>query len=501
MNFYFFQDFVLFSSEFFILFGSFSLILFASFRSIKEINLLVPSVGFICFWVTFEIFCLCIYLLFCIPCVNKVVFFGTFYFDSSFLFIKFIIYLFSICVLLGSKESLSRLGIINTFEFYILFHLSLFGMLLVASSSNLLSLYLSLELQSLGLYVLAGIKRGSSFSSEASLKYFVMGAFSSGILLFGCSLIYGFLGSLYYEDFGRLFFTSYVDITIGLIFGIFLVSVGFLFKITAAPWHMWAIDVYEGSPIPITFFFTILPKLTLIFGISKFLYQGFGGYCFYWLSFLAFVGILSLFVGSFGALAQQKIKRFIAFSSVGHLGYILMGFSSGTILGIKSVFIYIIIYIIMLVSMWSILLSGYHFKRKTSIKFFKDFIYIVRINFSLWVSALVVLFSIAGIPPLLGFCGKFFIFFSMMGSGFYFIACLVVFCSVVSCFYYLRLIKVISFDFFKGSFFIISKPAFIFHVSREASFVISWGVYIILFSFFEPAFISFVHQLVLGFLI
>ena len=329
------------------------------------------------------------------------------------------------------------------FEIPILILFSTLGMMVLISSNDLISMYLGIELQSLSLYVVAAIKRDSLQSSESGVKYFVLGALSSGILLYGCSLIYGFSGSTNFHDI-QIKLSILDNLNLGLIFGLVFVLVGLAFKISAVPFHMWTPDVYEGAPTSITAFFAIVPKVSGVALIYRFCLEPFGSFYSEWSQIIIFLSIASMFLGGIAAISQQSIKRLLAYSSIGHVGYILVGLASANEEGIKGVMIYMSIYVIMNIAVFSIILS----LRKDSnyIEKIFEFSGLSKHQPLFALSLAIIMLSMAGIPPFAGFFGKFYIFIAAVQADLILLAVLGVLSSVISAFYYLRIIKVMYFD-------------------------------------------------------
>jgi proton-translocating NADH-quinone oxidoreductase chain N len=310
-------------------------------------------------------------------------------------------------------------------------------------------------LQSLCFYVIAAVKRNSEFSTEAGLKYFLLGAFSSGLLLFGCSLIYGFTGVTNFSELAKIFTGGTQEILastsslpaceLGMVF----LLVGFLFKITAVPFHMWSPDVYEGAPTSVTAFFLITPKAALFAVFLRIFLESFYDFMLPWQKILLVSSLASMILGSVAALSQTRIKRLIAFSSIGHAGYLLAGFACGTIEGVQALLIYLIVYIFMNINMFAFLLCSIrreHLQVVPRIKYITDLAFLAKTNPLLALTFSVTMFSMAGIPPLAGFYSKAFLFFAAMSSTLYVVAIVGVLCSVLSCFYYIRLVKVMYFE-------------------------------------------------------
>lgn len=351
---------------------------------------------------------------------------------------------------------------INAFEYILLILLSTLSMLFLISSADFLSLYLAIELQSLSFYVLAALKRNSEFSTEAGLKYFLLGAFSSGLLLFGCSLLYGFTGVTNFSELGKIFTGGTLDILastsslpaceLGMVF----ICAGFLFKATAAPFHMWSPDVYEGAPTGVTAYFMITPKAALFAVFLRLFFGGFYDFMSPWQKIFLICSILSLLVGTLSALNQTHIKRLLAFSSIGHVGYLLAGFACGTVEGLQALLIYLVVYIFMNINIFALLLCslrresldgvGNHGNSVPRVKYITDLAFLASTNPLLALTLTITMFSMAGIPPLAGFYSKAFLFFATISSNLYVIAVIGVLASVLSCFYYIRLVKIMYFE-------------------------------------------------------
>ncbi|MBL6840776.1 MAG: NADH-quinone oxidoreductase subunit NuoN [Candidatus Pelagibacterales bacterium] len=348
----------------------------------------------------------------------------------------------SIIMYHSSREDLN----INLFEFPILILLATIGMMIMVSANDLIAIFIGLELQSLTLYVLAALNRNHLASSEAGLKYFLLGALSSGLLLFGLSYIYGFTGNTNLN----LISTTVTSGNIGLIIGIVFVCSGLAFKVSAVPFHMWTPDVYEGAPTPVTAFFALAPKVAAIALAVRFLIVGFGDISFDWQQIIIFLSIASMVFASFAAIAQNNIKRLMAYSSIGHVGYALIGLACGTFQGTSSLVIYLSIYLIMNIGVFSFILSmknkGEYFENISDL----SGLYKVHPYYSVVIT--IFMFSLAGIPPLAGFFGKFYIFIAAIESNLLLLAVVGILASVIGAFYYLRIIKVIYFDETKNSF-------------------------------------------------
>ena len=334
----------------------------------------------------------------------------------------------------------------NKFEYPIIILLSILGMFIMVSSNDLIMFYLGLELQSLALYILASIDRDNIRSSEAGIKYFVLSALSSGLLLYGCSLLYGFAGSTNFEEIAA----NTKVFSVGIIFGMVFILVGLAFKVSVVPFHMWTPDVYQGSPTSVTSFFSVIPKIAGIAIFIKFMYLPFRDILDQWQYILVFLSIASMILGAVAAIGQNNIKRLMAYSSIGHMGYALAGIAAGSENGFKSTLVYITIYTVMNIGAFGCILL---MKRGEK--------YIEEINelsgFSknhplVSLALLIILFSLAGIPPLAGFFAKFYIFVAVIESGMYALAIIGLVTTVISAFYYIRIIKVMYFDDAKKPF-------------------------------------------------
>ena len=371
--------------------------------------------------------------------VKILLFNNSYVIDNLSSFMKILTILGGAIILSISKKFL-KLSKIFLIEFPILLLSSILGMMVMISSNDLMVFYIGLELQSLALYVLASFNRDKLKSSEAGLKYFVLSALSSGLLLYGCSLIYGFSGSTNFNIISETINSS----DYGLTFGIIFILVGLSFKIAAVPFHMWAPDVYEGSPTSVTLFFTIVPKVAALTVFIRFLYVPFINMMDQWQIILVFLSIASMIFGAVAAIGQNNLKRLIAYSSIGHIGYALAGLSVGTNEGIQSSIVYISIYIVMNLGLFSCL-----FMMKRNNEYFEkieDLSGLSKNHPILSLSLLVILFSLAGIPPLAGFFAKFYIFKSVIEQSMYFLAIVGLLSTVVAAFYYLKIIKVIYFE-------------------------------------------------------
>ena len=342
-------------------------------------------------------------------------------------------------VMTTSQDYVKSIGI-NKIEYPILILSSVLGMLVMISANELITFYIGLELQSLSLYVLASFNRDDSKSTESGLKYFVLSALSSGLLLYGCSLIYGFTGSTNFNIISE----NLYEFNVGAVFGIVFILAGLSFKISAVPFHMWAPDVYEGSPTSVTLLFSVVPKIAALTIFIRFLYIPFINVIDQWQAILIFISISSMIFGAVAAIGQKNIKRLMAYSSIGHMGYILAGLTTGTNEGIQSSIIYLSIYIFMNIGIFSCI-----FMMKRENIFYEnieDLSGLSKNHPIIAICMLLLLFSLAGIPPLAGFFAKFYIFMAVLKSEMYFLAIIGLSTTVISAYYYLRIIKIMYFD-------------------------------------------------------
>ena len=370
---------------------------------------------------------------------NFYLFNGAYKVDHLSNFMKVLIIVSGIFVMLSSSKYL-KINKIFKIEYPILLLSSILGMFIMISSNDLMVFYLGLELQSLALYVLASFKRNDQLSSESGLKYFVLSALSSGLLLYGCSLIYGFSGSTNFDQISN----NISEVQYGLTLGIVFILVGLAFKISAVPFHMWAPDVYQGSPTSVTIFFAILPKIAALSVFIRFLYVPFINLIDQWQTIIIFVSIASMVFGAVAAIGQKNLKRLMAYSSISHMGFALAGLAVGTNEGIQSSLIYISIYLLMNLAFFSCL-----FMLKRNDIYHEDLSDLSGLSKNhpiLALCLLISLFSLAGIPPLAGFFAKFYIFLAVIKEEMYFLAIVGLLSTVVAAFYYLRVIKTIYFD-------------------------------------------------------
>ena len=357
-------------------------------------------------------------------------------FSSLFKIMIFIGSIVTLVMFVSSREDLH----INLYEFPILILFSTLGMMVMVSANDLLAMFIGLELQSLSLYVLAALNRNSLLSSEAGIKYFILGALSSGLLLFGISYIYGFSGNTNFN----LIAVNYNSESLGLLIGIVFVLAGLAFKVSAVPFHMWTPDVYQGAPTPITAFFALAPKIAAMGLLVRFLFNSFGELYLDWQQIIFFISIASMMLAAFAAIAQTNIKRLMAYSSIGHIGYALIGVACVSSEGLRSLLIYLMIYLVMNISVFTVILS---LKRNDAyFENISDLSGMYKNHPFTTILVALMMFSLAGIPPLAGFFGKFYIFVAALESNMVFLAVIGIIASVISAFYYLRIVKIMYFD-------------------------------------------------------
>ena len=338
----------------------------------------------------------------------------------------------------NKREKLDR------FEFPILIVIATLGMMVMISANDLMSLYLGIELMSLSLYVTAAFRRDSVRSTEAGLKYFVLGALSSGMLLYGASLIYGFTGTTNFDLLAQIFATGEAHSEIGLLIGLVFLIAGLAFKVSAVPFHMWAPDVYEGVPTPVTAFFAAAPKVAAIALFLRVFITPFGELVDQWQQIIVFISIASMVLGAFAAINQKNIKRLMAYSSIGHIGYALVGLAAGTEEGVRGVLIYMTIYVVMNIGTFACILSMR--QRDGMVEDISELAGLSKSRPWMAFFLLVFMFSLAGVPPLAGFFGKFYIFVAAINAGLVPLAVIGLLTSVIGAVYYLRIVKIMYFD-------------------------------------------------------
>ena len=367
------------------------------------------------------------------------IFNGSYKIDKLATLMKFLVVGSGIFIMLTTSKYL-QINKLNKIEYPVLILSSILGMIVMISSNDLIVFYMGLELQSLALYVLASFNRDNLLSTESGLKYFTLSALSSGLLLYGCSLVYGFAETTNFNE----ILNNSKESQYGLTFAIVFILAGLAFKISAVPFHMWAPDVYQGSPTSVTIIFAILPKIAALTVFIRFLYIPFANMNEQWQMIIVFLSIASMLFGAVAAIGQKNLKRLVAYSSIGHMGYALAGLSTETNQGIQSSIIYISIYLVMNLAFFSCL-----FMLRRNEKYYEkidDLSGLSKNHPLLAFSLLIILFSLAGIPPLAGFFAKFYIFMAVIEESMYFLAIIGLLSTVVAAFYYIRIIKIIYFD-------------------------------------------------------
>ncbi len=365
---------------------------------------------------------------------------GLFVSDPFATYAKVLILIASGFTLVLAQGWLERQGA-HRFEYAVLVLFATLGMMMMVSASNFMSLYMGLELQSLSLYVLAAFMRDDVRSTESALKYFVLGALASGLLLYGMSLVYGYSGT---TDFDVIRSAIAGEASIGLLVGLVFIAAGLSFKVSAVPFHMWSPDVYEGAPTPVTAFFAVAPKIAALALFMRVMMGPFGDLSGDWQQVVMAMAVLSMAVGSFGAIAQTNIKRMMAYSSIGHVGYALIGLAVADVSGVTGVLVYLTIYVFMNVGAFACIMAMRRGGR--AVEQIYELGGLAKTHPGMAAALAVMMFSMAGIPPLAGFFGKLYIFLAAIEAGFYVVAVIGVLASVVSAYYYIRIIKVMYFD-------------------------------------------------------
>ena len=406
---------------------------------------------------------------------KAIVFDGMFIDDAFGRFMKALALIGSLVTLLMGQGFLAREKI-DKFEFPVLIILSTLGALILISATGLITLYLGLELMSLALYVLAAFHRDNLRASEAGLKYFVLGALSSGMLLYGASLLYGYAGSV---EFTAIAAAIHGSIQIGVVFGLVFLMTGLAFKMSVVPFHMWTPDVYEGAPTPVTAFFATAPKMAAVAITVRVIITAFPGITTQWQQIIVFISILSMALGSFAAIGQTNIKRLMAYSSIGHMGFALVGLAAGTTDGVQGVAIYMAIYLVMTLGTFAAILSMKISDRQ--LENVADLMGLAKTHPGMAFFLAMMMFSLAGIPPLAGFFAKFYVFNAAIHAHLYGLAVVGVLMSVVAAFYYLRIVKFMYFD----------EPAIAF--DRQSPILqgvlAATGLFVLLLFIYPPTFI------------
>ncbi|WP_295813179.1 NADH-quinone oxidoreductase subunit NuoN [uncultured Nitratireductor sp.] len=372
---------------------------------------------------------------------------GAFVSDAFARFMKILTLVGSVVTLVMSV-GFAKAEKFDKFEFPVLIMLATLGMMLMISANDMIALYLGLELQSLALYVVAAINRDSARSTEAGLKYFVLGALSSGMMLYGISLVYGYTGNTGFDVIAATL--TGAERQLGLVFGLVFVLAGLAFKISAVPFHMWTPDVYEGAPTPVTAFFAAAPKMAAMALLVRVTMGAFEPIASDWQQIVVFVSIASMVLGAFAAIGQRNIKRLMAYSSIGHVGYALVGLAANSEAGVKGVAIYMLIYLAMTLGTFAVILAMR--RNDGNVEQIDDLAGLSSTNPMMATVMTILMFSLAGIPPLAGFWGKWYVFLAAIDAELYALAVIGVVASVVGAFYYLRVIKVMWFDESAGGF-------------------------------------------------
>jgi len=371
------------------------------------------------------------------------IFDGAFISDAFARFLKLLILAGSAASILLSFDYLRRAKLAK-YEIPVLILLATTGMMMMVSANDLIALYLGLELQSLALYVLAAVRRDDVRSSEAGMKYFVLGALSSGMLLYGASLLYGFVGTTSFEGIAAAAAAPGAAKDLALIVGLVFLLVGLAFKIAAVPFHMWTPDVYEGAPTPVTAFFAAAPKLAAMALLARVLAEAFPGITAQWQQIVVFIALASMILGAFAAIGQTNIKRLMAYSSIGHVGFALVGLAAGNETGLRGLLIYLAIYLVMTLGSFACILA---MRRDTGpVEEIDELAGLAETNLPMAFIFAMLLFSLAGVPPLAGFFAKWYVFLAAVEAKLYTLAIVGVLASVVGCFYYIRIVKVMFFD-------------------------------------------------------
>ena len=398
------------------------------------------------------------------------IFLNSFTRDAFSNYFKILILISSFFVLNSSKNFILD-NKLDKFEYPIIVLMSILGMFFMVSSNDLILFYLGLELQSLSLYILATIDRDNLRSTESGIKYFVLSALSSGLLLYGCSLLYGFTGSTNFD----LIADKLTKENTGAVFAMVFILVGLAFKVSAVPFHMWTPDVYEGAPTSITSYFAVVPKVAGLALLIKFMFIPFSNILLAWQTIIIFISIGSMILGAVAAMVQKNFKRLLAYSSIGHIGYALAGVATGVVSGYQSAIIYISIYVIMNIGAFSclyLLKKDGHYKESIS-----DLSGISKKHPILAISLLIILFSLAGIPPLGGFFAKFYVFVAVLEQEMYTLAIIGLLTTVMSAFYYLKIIKTIYFDDSAITFDLTKNKKAQFSIFASCIFLVTFFLY------------------------
>ena len=465
------HDYATAAPEIFLALAAMALLMLGVFRGDR-------STGLLC-WLAVASFAVALLFVLQAPAERSVSFAGMYVADSFTAFVKAMVLIASAAGLIMSMGYIRDEGMAR-FEYPVLFVLATLGMMMMISANDLIALYMGIELQSLALYVIAAFQRDSLRSTEAGLKYFVLGALSSGLLLYGCSLIYGFTGATGFDAIAAAM-RAQEHAGIGLIAGIVFLCAGLAFKVSAVPFHMWTPDVYEGAPTPVTAFFAVAPKIAALALFMRALIVPFLAISADWQQIIIVISVASMLLGAFAAIWQDNIKRLMAYSSIGHVGYALIGLAAGSGEGVRGVLIYLAIYLAMNVGTFACILC---MRRNTGmVEGVSDLAGLSKSNPMMALALAVFMFSMAGIPPLGGFFGKFYVFIAAVNAELYTLAVIGVLASVVGAFYYLRIVKVMYFD----------EPGEPFEgpMSVEMRAIIGLcGVFVVFFAFYTAPFVA-----------
>jgi NADH-quinone oxidoreductase subunit N len=430
--------------------GAMALLMIGAFRPERDAE--AEAIG----WMSVVLLAMAAWLVLSQPEGEHRLFDGAFVIDGFARFMKVLTLVASAAALVLSFDYMRRTRTLK-FEYPVLVLLATAGMLMMISASDLIALYLGLELQSLALYVMAAIRRDDLRSSEAGLKYFVLGALSSGMLLYGASLIYGFTGSTGFAAIAEAAGQAGAGQSLGLVIGLVFLLVGLAFKISAVPFHMWTPDVYEGAPTPVAAFFAAAPKVAAMALLMRVTLDGFAGVKPQWQQIVTALAIASMLLGAFAAIGQSNIKRLLAYSAIGNIGYALIGLAAGSPEGARGVVIYLVIYVAMTLGAFGCVLAMRRPDGMT--EDIDDLSGLAQNNLGLAALLAVLLFSLAGIPPLAGFFAKFYVFLAAVQEGLWPLAIIGVLASVVSAYYYVRIVKIMFFDSPRERFMAIQPKA------------------------------------------
>lgn len=427
-------DLAVIRPELFVAVAGMVMLMFGAFRGESSARFM--------YWLAIGVFAVAGVLVMAGPAGTSVAFSAQFVVDDFAVFAKILLLLGAALALILAMPFNLREGI-DQFEFPILIVFAVLGMMMMVSANDLMSLYLGIELQSLSLYVVAAIRRDTLRSSEAGLKYFVLGALSSGILLYGMTLVYGFAGTTNFIELARLFEAD-GSASIGVIVGLVFIASGLAFKVSAVPFHMWTPDVYEGAPTPVTAFFAVAPKIAAMVLFVRVMLEPFGPLVLEWQQVIWFISLASMILGSFAAIVQTNIKRLMAYSSIGHMGFVLVGLAAGNEQGVTGILVYLTIYLFMNIGTFACILAMRRAGRM--VEDIDSLAGLSKNNPMMALALAIFMFSMAGIPPLGGFFAKLFVFRAAIDEGLYVLAVVGLLTSVVGAFYYLRIVKVMYFD-------------------------------------------------------